>query len=288
MRIHTLLCLPILVALSLNCLGQDTGSIAFTLTDGRGERIADIGPSGANAHLYLTKMPTRTFTGRNDQILVEDLEPGKYLAVVVAGGFEDWAIVGVEVEPAQTTTVEAGLRKGETGKVFTFGRLGKTKKEDMAELLQAMAEPALCSEEHVGKGDSYRFLWLRAFHNPILVGLNITGNGMAELSVKEVDGRGGYEPGKLVTNETRRLPDDTLEWFLPFVEETKFWQLPTRVEHTHLIGLDGADWLIEGVRNGDCHVVIRWSPKKGDYFRALGEAFLFSLADMKLMYGDVY
>jgi hypothetical protein len=288
MRIRTLLCLLILVAFALSCLGQETGSIALTLTDGRGQRITDKVSEGVHATVYLTKIPTTSLSSSRGEILLEGLEPGAYIAVVAANGFENWAIVGVPVEAGETAHVETTLAPGYMDKVVAYDVLGEWHTERAAEHLEIMKEPPLCSEQQIGKGDGYRFLWLRTFHNPILIGLNIRRSESAELSVKITDGKGGYEPGELATDERRLIPRDSLGLFLELVEDTKFWQLATRVEHTHLVVVDGAEWLIEGVRNGECHVVVRSSPNIGDNLRTLGETFLFSLADLELLYGDVY
>jgi hypothetical protein len=52
-------------------------------------------------------------------------------------------------------------------------------------------------------------------------------------------------------------------------------------------GVDGAQWIIEGVRNKTYHVVDRWSPKDGSV-RALGLFIVTDLVKMKLAAKDVY
>ncbi len=42
----------------------------------------------------------------------------------------------------------------------------------------------------------------------------------------------------------------------------RFWQLPTE-ETAGVIGMDGARWIVEGVKAGRYHLVDRWSPKDG-------------------------
>jgi hypothetical protein len=51
-----------------------------------------------------------------------------------------------------------------------------------------------------------------------------------------------------------------------------FWKMPTRPPEPEL-GLDGAQWIIEGRRAAQYHVVDRWTPKKGSY-RDAGLHFL--------------
>jgi hypothetical protein len=51
--------------------------------------------------------------------------------------------------------------------------------------------------------------------------------------------------------------------------------------------VDGAQWIIEGARNGTYHIVDRWSPEDGE-IRALGLLILNDLAKMKLAAKEVY
>ena len=62
-----------------------------------------------------------------------------------------------------------------------------------------------------------------------------------------------------------------------------FWKLPSIQEDR---GVDGAQWIIEGARNGTYHIVDRWSPEDGE-IRALGLLMLNDLAKMKLAAKEV-
>jgi hypothetical protein len=50
-----------------------------------------------------------------------------------------------------------------------------------------------------------------------------------------------------------------IQWacFAALLRECRFWELP---EHGGSVGMDGADWLVEGNREGQYHWVKRWSP----------------------------
>jgi len=74
--------------------------------------------------------------------------------------------------------------------------------------LTAMAEPPLPHLAATGL-EVYRFLYLRSFHHPVVVRVQETAEGHV-LVVKELDGLGGYEPGKLIVDRQRRL--DSAEW----------------------------------------------------------------------------
>lgn len=152
--------------------------------------------------------------------------------------------------------------------------------------LKALQEPSLLEQATTGK-QAYRFLWLRSFHNPISVRLNVNPDGTSLLTVKETSGRGGYAPGHLTTNVVKTLSKEETDWFLGCVQEVKYWNLPTREPKTDVIGTDGAQWVIEGVKDGKYKVVDRWSPEKGAV-HSLGITMLIDLAKLKLLYQEVY
>ena len=135
--------------------------------------------------------------------------------------------------------------------------------------LRAMNESPMYSPDH-RRLESYRFLWLRSFHHPVAVRIWKCGTDRC-ISVKEADGAGGYEPGRLIVNHTRILA--TAEWdeFMRRLEEACYWNLPTREDDR---GFDGANWILEGVKGGRYHIVDRWSPQSGSY----RELCLYALA----------
>lgn len=145
--------------------------------------------------------------------------------------------------------------------------------------LSAMDEPSLVSAT---EGEYYRFLWLRSFHRPIAVRIWRTGN-KSSLLVKEMDGAGGYEPGKLVINETRPLTEAEWKEFLGLLDKSCYWQMPVNKE---IAMTDGAQWILEGARKGRYHIVDRQSPESGDYREAC--LFLLKISGLKVPGEDVY
>jgi len=108
------------------------------------------------------------------------------------------------------------------------------------------------------------------------------------LTTKVASGAGGYGPGKLIGNQTKKISKEVVDAFLAHVEEEKYWSLPTReTQDPNVVNLDGAQWVLEGVRNGTYKLVDRWSPKDGP-IRDLGITMTNGLADMKLLYDEVY
>lgn len=113
--------------------------------------------------------------------------------------------------------------------------------------LIALKEPSLLESSKVQKTQSYRFLWLRTFHHPIAIRADLNPDGTSSLTTKVASGTGGYSPGRLVQNSTVSLTREQTDWFLGQIEADDFWKLPSVQQDR---GPDGAQWIIEGVRNG--------------------------------------
>ena len=112
---------------------------------------------------------------------------------------------------------------------------------------------------------SYRFLWLRTFHHPVAI--HIWRDGSKRFLVaKQLSGAGGYDPGKVNFEHVRLLSDEQWNEFMINLEHACFWQMPT--EDDHMLLNDGAQWILEGHREGHYHVVDRQSPDVGAYRNA--------------------
>jgi hypothetical protein len=151
--------------------------------------------------------------------------------------------------------------------------------------LEALDEPSLWSLSKTQKEQSYRFLWLRTFHHPVAIRIDVNADGTSRLTTKMTSGAGGYDPGHLVQNETSKLPKEQTDWFLGKIEDNKFWELAPLDKSR--MGLDGAQWVIEGVRDGSYHVVDRWSPHDGPV-RVIGLLMLKDLAKTKIPAKETY
>jgi hypothetical protein len=154
--------------------------------------------------------------------------------------------------------------------------------------LKAMGESVLSAKAN---GQSYRFLWLRTFHRPVMVRLDVHADGTGMVTLKETSGQGGYEPGKLRKVSRRKLSRDQTQGFLTLVEELKYWDLSSteqpKEDGETVVGLDGAQWILEGSKGKDHKVVERWSPEDGA-LKSLGLTMLLDLAGLKLLYREVY
>jgi hypothetical protein len=127
--------------------------------------------------------------------------------------------------------------------------------------LQALDEPSLLDAR--GFDESYRFLWLRTFHHPVAIRVWRVGNEHF-ISAKESDGAGGYEPGKVIANSERNLSAQEWDDFLRLLYDADYWCLGDN----GMGGLDGAQWILEGFREGSYHIAVEWSPREGAYREA--------------------
>jgi hypothetical protein len=119
-----------------------------------------------------------------------------------------------------------------------------------------------------------RFTWLRTFDAPVVIRIETSGPGTHQLIVKQLSGAGGYKPGKVVKSLDRTLTIEEASEFEAMMARTRVLSLPPR--ECEGLGLDGAQWLIEGVDRSGYHFVDRWTPKTGKV-REVGD-FLLKLA----------
>ncbi|MBP1676964.1 MAG: hypothetical protein H6Q20_1523 [Bacteroidetes bacterium] len=118
--------------------------------------------------------------------------------------------------------------------------------------LKAMQEPVL--RDSIPK-QVFRFTWLRTFDNPIVIRLENDKNQIT-LFWKVCDGEGGYDPGKIIINEKKKLTTNEWKIISNEINSINFWNL---IPNRRMMGLDGAQWILEGNEFGKYHVVDRWS-----------------------------
>lgn len=151
--------------------------------------------------------------------------------------------------------------------------------------LRALQEPSLLAMAHNSASQSYRFLWLRSFHHPVAIRIDLKLDGSGILTTKVGSGAGGYSPGMLIKNTSRALTAKETSSFLAQVQTAGFWTAPNPVNDQK--GTDGSQWIIEGVRDSKYHVVDRWSPKDG-VAHNLGVLFAFDLAKLNVPPREIY
>jgi hypothetical protein len=185
-----------------------------------------------------------------------------------------------------------GVALGQT-RYFPDGVLSADKRSDQfrsdwySKQLEALREPSLweLSNSKGEERESYRFLWLRTFHHPVAVRVDIGVDGVGRLIVKMASGAGGYAPGELMRDETLTLEKEQSDLLLAIFEKNGFWKLPSIEESKS--GLDGAQWIIEGVKGRRYHVVDRWSPQDGAV-RVIGLALTKDFAKLSVPAKEIY
>jgi hypothetical protein len=129
--------------------------------------------------------------------------------------------------------------------------------------LCAMDEPSL---QQPGP-ETYRFVWLKTFRNPVAVRLSRSGDVVRVVSV-EAD---AHDP-KAKRRHEFTVAVDAWTTVLTHLTAADFWHLSSEQSEDER-GLDGADWVVEGRRAGLYHAVNRWNPGPGP-FRAACEALV--------------
>jgi hypothetical protein len=139
--------------------------------------------------------------------------------------------------------------------------------------------------------ESYRFVYMRTFHHPIAVRVEVNPDGTGTVFVKETSGQGGYEMGRLIRSKKITVNPEMMNEVLEEIQKSNFWnetleEKPAENE----IQLDGAEWTFEGAKNGKYHAVSRWSPDcdRARAFKRLGTTFLFYLGNLRIPYTQVY
>ncbi len=95
--------------------------------------------------------------------------------------------------------------------------------------------------------------------------------------VKRTNGKGGYEAGRLVKFRKIALNVQQVRRLRELVAAVDFWEIPKRGD---IVGVDGAEWVVEVNDGSRYRLVVRWSPvglanlKKGKEYVALCEYFI--------------
>lgn len=105
------------------------------------------------------------------------------------------------------------------------------------------------------KTTMYRFLYLPAFHNRVMIKIYISEDNKKIVEAKEAD----INSSKIVQKVSRQISDDEWNLFMQYVEKAKYWDVSTESAMNEGI-LDGSFWFFEGFSEGKHHLVYRHSP----------------------------
>ena len=139
------------------------------------------------------------------------------------------------------------------------------------EALVAMEEPPLTTFKDLP--ECYRFLWLRSWDAPVCVRIS-RDSTVGSIATKVLEKYEGPTYGSLTHSSERHLTEDEMSHFAELLDAASFWSAPAEREW---VTLDGAGWMLEGLRGGQQHIVKRNSPTKDGEdadFRLLCEELL--------------
>jgi hypothetical protein len=247
------------VAAAVLCAGQGTGSLTITVTDMSGASIprAQVRVVNRSEHSVLTD--------QNGNASVDGLLPGTYKVSAQGRGFRDTSASGIAVVAGVNREVLLKLEQKPPSfsEIHSYQTL-EPNSYDKA--LKTFDEPALCQGKIEGHAQSYRFLWIPTFDHPVLMRIDIEDDGTATLLTKTLSGSGGYGWGHVQTGASRSLSIEEESTLFTTLADIGFWTLPASVKNPYLTVLDGTTWVIEGIREGDCHAVARHSSPLTDLF----------------------
>jgi hypothetical protein len=143
--------------------------------------------------------------------------------------------------------------------------------------LRQLHEPSLLEGKNRRGYSVYRFLLIPSFSPSWVIRLVVNPNGTGTLAVKlgtNIRGVDSNSPREQIL----AVSSEQVNEFFNLIHEADFWSLVTAKSG---YGHDGEEWLLEGKRNGKCHVVDRWSGSmEASYSRACN--YLEELSPLKV------
>jgi len=136
--------------------------------------------------------------------------------------------------------------------------------------LERMKEPRLPEFAKDANAEVYRITILPTWGNSIAVRVQKHGE-LYSLSARRLDGQAGYNPGKLVESKDIALGADDSKTLAVLIQNLDFFQISTEDD---VRGMDGDEWIIEGVSQGKYHVAVRWCAPSYDPGKRKLTAFL--------------
>ena len=180
-------------------------------------------------------------------------------------------------EPQRATSPPSGQQYFPAGVFGENGQLNSGKENWYSYFLTALEEPSLWETAKASDTPVYRFL------------LILNGRALSVRLTRCGDGTGLLE-GKLVTfhsgkniyaKDPMAVSKDQMQEFASLLQKADFWSMKTEETHEkNVYQLDGAQWVVEGTRNGTYHIVDRWSPRETEYEQLC--KFLIELSPVKL------
>jgi hypothetical protein len=131
--------------------------------------------------------------------------------------------------------------------------------------LYSLGEKPLSDYAANTNAEVYRLTILPTWGNAITFRIERKGD-LYSLSARRVDGEAGYDPGKLIETKGVVLNPDDSKALEALIQKLGFFKLPT---DDQVRGFDGDESVMEGVLNGEYHVIDRWTASYNTQKRGL-------------------
>jgi len=143
-------------------------------------------------------------------------------------------------------------------KTFGKGQWAESEASVYSFILKKLEEPPLFTKVQNPSAEAYRFLWLRTFHNPVAVRMEVQPDGSSILTIKVADGHAGFPRTitTLIQSTTRSLSRQQTEKFRKKAQTQGFWNAATHKKGGPA-ATDCDGWILEGIEKRNYHVVVR-------------------------------
>jgi len=122
--------------------------------------------------------------------------------------------------------------------------------------LAAMREPILKPDYTNHAQFAFRVLYLPTWGRPLSVRYWSSGTNFFRRSVM-LSGNGGYDPGTVKKESEIEVPKEEIDQLNAELEKIKFWSIAPKDD---VVGYDGSELILEGIKGREHKVVVRWSP----------------------------
>ena len=115
---------------------------------------------------------------------------------------------------------------------------------------------------------TYRFVWMRSFHDQLSITMEVQPDGDGQIRLQVF-----RRAPQNLESRTQSLSKQQVRGVLALIEEASFWKMTTQGGPQ---GLDGAEWVLEGVQGGQYHIVTRWDASTTAFGKPLLELLRLS------------
>jgi hypothetical protein len=184
-----------------------------------------------------------------------------------------------ESAPRKAASLESGQQYFPVGAFEENPKLSAYKERWYSSYLAAMDEPSLFGAAKGSDITTYRFLLVwqsRALSVRLAVHADGTGVLYGKLVILHSD-----NPNVSFSKDSVPVSKEEVQHFLMLEQQANFWSMKTVEKNDkNRYGMDGTQWILEGVKDFNYHVVDRWTPKEGDYKQIC--SYLLELSPVKL------